>query len=86
MISIHVPREGDDAASWKSSAVKRYFYPRPPRGGRRAVTPHIGGFWRISIHVPREGDDAGVALFYFRPRISIHVPREGDDLRCLGKL
>ena len=34
-ISIHALREEGDATVFASSAVKTYFYPRPPRGGRR---------------------------------------------------
>ena len=33
-ISIHALREEGDATVFASSAVKTYFYPRPPRGGR----------------------------------------------------
>ena len=35
-ISIHVPREGDDAQTGAEYNPPLYFYPRPPRGGRRA--------------------------------------------------
>ena len=34
-ISIHVPREGDDLQAIGSAPGLAYFYPRPPRGGRR---------------------------------------------------
>ena len=35
-ISIHALREEGDAAAVRRCAPLRYFYPRPPRGGRRA--------------------------------------------------
>ena len=37
-ISIHVPREGDDQAPTLPRTTASYFYPRPPRGGRRDKT------------------------------------------------
>ena len=52
----------------------RYFYPRPPRGGRRTGMLDCLCRVGISIHVPREGDDPGdpphlpiFANFYPRP-------------------
>ena len=56
-ISIHVPRVGDDAQYQCTAGRDRYFYPRPPRGGRplSEIFEKIGG--KISIHVPRVGDD-----------------------------
>ena len=42
-----------------------YFYPRPPRGGRRFVTKHGGRNTHISIHALRgEGDLARAGQFY----------------------
>ena len=35
-ISIHVLREEDDNPGAGASVARRYFYPRPPRGGRPA--------------------------------------------------
>ena len=59
----------------------RYFYPRPPRGGR----PHAAQFYPecccISIHVLREEDDLFMSSsMYIFKIISIHVLREEDDL------
>ena len=34
-ISIHVPRVGDDNIQFGRVPAAQYFYPRPPRGGRR---------------------------------------------------
>ena len=39
------------------SALLQYFYPRPPRGGRRVRAEAIAAFRAISIHVLREEDD-----------------------------
>ena len=35
-ISIHVLREEDDLASVLNLTLPKYFYPRPPRGGRQS--------------------------------------------------
>ena len=35
MISIHVPREGDDMCASTAVSIPSNFYPRPPRGGRQ---------------------------------------------------
>ena len=35
-ISIHAPREGSDFFSGSGSSLMAYFYPRSPRGERRA--------------------------------------------------
>ena len=34
-----------------------YFYPRPPRGGRRGLDFFFGCFYDISIHALREEGD-----------------------------
>ena len=36
-ISIHALREEGDMISPPSGSVVHYFYPRPPRGGRRLI-------------------------------------------------
>ena len=56
-ISIHALREEGDALRRPLTVCKSYFYPRPPRGGRRfsnlpTFTPH-----KISIHALREEGD-----------------------------
>ena len=60
-ISIHVPREGDDPPHRPAPRRPRYFYPRPPRGGRQPVRRIQQRGKYISIHVPREGDDVCAA-------------------------
>ena len=56
------------------------FYPRPPRGGRRAVQfPHL---FRsdISIHALREEGDIKLLFRLASKNISIHALREEGDL------
>ena len=46
-ISIHALREEGDLASLPLLQIQTYFYPRPPRGGRRtgaATSCHSGQF------------------------------------------
>ena len=60
MISIHALREEGDVSCWLSESAQRYFYPRPPRGGRHV---DFFGFLRcvgISIHALREEGDSAV--------------------------
>ena len=70
---------GDDIGWTAGWCPARYFYPRPPRGGRREKIGdrRLGGI--ISIHVPRVGDDRVRAIKARFAEISIHVPRVGDD-------
>ena len=60
-ISIHALREEGDIPPCRSRRWATYFYPRPPRGGRRRcglLFPH----WRsISIHALREEGDLSAA-------------------------
>ena len=73
VISIHALREEGDA--WKSFArfSRSYFYPRPPRGGRRSRrAAHVRPL-EISIHALREEGDLRVRTCvtiyrYFYPR------------------
>ena len=74
LISIHVPREGDDRrAQGREAAPGRFLSTSPARGttGGGMKFELLG---TISIHVPREGDDAasgarrcGSCNFYPRP-------------------
>ena len=57
-ISIHALREeGDPAALSPSGRPQRYFYPRPPRGGRPGQRRRVGSHRLISIHALREEGD-----------------------------
>ena len=79
-ISIHVPLAGDDNPKTKQRRAQRYFYPRPPCGGRLPAGQPPGQVHSISIHVPLAGDDgaSGARPPHAGP-ISIHVPLAGDD-------
>ena len=68
-------------ASFSSSF---YFYPRPPRGGRRAARDRLRPVFRISIHALREEGDHKCRLRDVLVSISIHALREeGDGLSLL---
>ena len=74
------------AANGSSPRRPEHFYPRPPRGGRRAGSLDQLGESNISIHVLREEDDDGGSPSsgkhgYFYPR----PPRGGrliNFFRC----
>ena len=80
-ISIHALREeGDD---WKTTIEVKpvYFYPRPPRGGRRTDGKIVIFDQKISIHALREeGDLPTAATQPLVIVISIHALREEGDL------
>ena len=57
LISIHALREEGDAVFPLKSAMTFYFYPRPPRGGRRGSASLIASVVTISIHALREEGD-----------------------------
>ena len=57
----------------------RNFYPRPPRGGRRAVSRMPSPYRRISIHALREEGDGVRPEVCGCHRISIHALREEGD-------
>ena len=83
VISIHVPRVGDDIVFCKLLHGLVNFYPRPPRGGRHSSHVRPMMVISISIHVPRVGDDGRLVLlvrfanWYFYPR----PPRGGRRYR-----
>ena len=84
-ISIHALREEGDSG-WKGRAGRFfYFYPRPPRGGRRMeVSSPLKTVQFLSTPSARRATALGLGL---RPReiISIHALREeGDSSRCSG--
>ena len=58
VISIHALLAEGDATVFASSAVKTYFYPRPPRGGRRLGQGKTSLAPAISIHALREEGDS----------------------------
>ena len=73
-ISIHALREEGDYHTFSILSRGFYFYPRPPRGGRRFLKKSFIGLCLISIHALREeGDDVrqasplAVCLFLSTP-------------------
>ena len=80
-ISIHALREEGDTYRWSTLKKPRYFYPRPPRGGRHHIQDAPAVSQQISIHALREEGDlltprgADVDR-YFYPR----PPRGGRQL------
>ena len=74
-ISIHALREeGDSTVSGARSGSSGYFYPRPPRGGRRSDSTLSASASAISIHALREEGDRSRCItlcyvedFYPRP-------------------
>ena len=73
-ISIHALREEGDEIRTGTQSIKPYFYPRPPRGGRRGTCRIRKSRRSISIHALREEgdpaayrDDGHGHHFYPRP-------------------
>ena len=56
-ISIHALREEGDLPRLSAEWIQEDFYPRPPRGGRRAKCPGVELYNNISIHALREEGD-----------------------------
>ncbi len=61
-ISIHALREEGDPPTKAGDRLARYFYPRPPRGGRPPGRMPPPLFWAISIHALREEGDIQSAI------------------------
>ena len=78
------PAWGTTRSQFLRPGSASYFYPRPPRGGRRDPVRLPGLRKRISIHVPRVGDDPAGTAGKGDAAISIHVPRVGDDKHPRG--
>ena len=57
IISIHALREEGDCKTRGHLPLLVYFYPRPPRGGRRCWLSICRAKCRISIHALREEGD-----------------------------
>ena len=66
-ISIHALREeGDWSSDISLPSGIAYFYPRPPRGGRRVRHDSAQGHGGISIHALREEGDNDTDLVHER--------------------
>ena len=79
MISIHALREEGDGGPRRASRLRRDFYPRPPRGGRRGVEcPDDGVFLFLSTPSARRATpERRCAIAGWL--ISIHALREEGD-------
>ena len=79
-ISIHAPREGSDTFAVVDGYLEVNFYPRSPRGERRAASAAGQGcpqdFYPRS---PRGERPIAVPCMDLVRVISIHAPREGSD-------
>ena len=65
--------------SQKQVGQRCNFYPRPPRGGRRVISPDSRMQIPISIHALREEGDRAKQYERAECRISIHALREEGD-------
>ena len=77
-ISIHALREEGDLRQHRAGCCQRYFYPRPPRGGRPVLYRLLSRGVNISIHALREeGDCQGVQQCNARVNFYPRPPRGG---------
>ena len=85
-ISTHALREEGDMLQHHHFPRRSYFYPRPPRGGRRIVTRLAQESAPISTHALREeGDGYKPGWAWYQAKISTHALREeGDYVGCAG--
>ena len=83
LISIPALREESDPAPKINARTIKYFYPRPPRGERHKVAPHV--FLAVHISIPalrEESDRVCTARHKRKDRISIPALREESDIDC----
>ena len=73
-ISIHALREEGDIDLKETANVKSYFYPRPPRGGRRQGSGSESSTGSISIHALREEGDTEKSMHRAHPKIFLSTP------------
>ena len=76
-ISIHALREEGDLNCTISSHIIENFYPRPPRGGRRAARDKSRPVFPISIHALREEGDRLLLSGVRKPRNFYPRPPRG---------
>ena len=81
-ISIHALREEGDGAASMRFPLRAYFYPRPPRGGRRFVEFFIGKLAEF-LSTPSARRATRVETVVGGGQgISIHALREEGDMRA----
>ena len=73
-ISIHALREEGDCPALRRASSTRYFYPRPPRGGRPPLSTKMPKKPKISIHALREEGDATLTLRAQIEKIFLSTP------------
>ena len=79
-ISIHAPREGGDTGKLNiRRSRRRYFNPRPPRGGRQSSRTALMGIFQFQSTPPARGATGQKSSENRQLQISIHAPREGGD-------
>ena len=76
-ISIHALREEGDSASSIPAPNRWNFYPRPPRGGRRADLHQGQPPTNISIHALREEGDGLIGIYVYRKSYFYPRPPRG---------
>ena len=88
LISIHALLAEGDTWSGSPGLPARYFYPRPPRGGRHHRGLSQAGRGKISIHaLLAEGDAPAYQIIQRHIEISIHaLLAEGDSFDGLFDL
>ena len=74
VISIHALREEGDPRPGYLRQLSAYFYPRPPRGGRRWLPPCVRRRQDISIHALREEGDCSKLSLSTMSRIFLSTP------------
>ena len=85
-ISTCALREEGDRCLPTTRCVDSYFYPRPPRGGRRGSAGDHHPLRNFYPRPPRGGRRCGAACFHLPDMISIHALREeGDRVRVAGE-
>ena len=78
-ISIHALREEGDSGGQQARGVTKYFYPRPPRGGRHSTIAPVISKKHFYPRPPRGGRLHHTANQNHRHKISIHALREEGD-------
>ena len=74
LISIHALREEGDATELPRGGSLYYFYPRPPRGGRRCGAALRHAARVISIHALREEGDLGLRYEGDKAKVFLSTP------------
>ena len=73
-ISIHALREEGDCLPGQPTAAQGYFYPRPPRGGRRSEILTESVTFGISIHALREEGDHSACRYNVFTAVFLSTP------------